>query len=40
MPDVTHEESRDWAIAVSHAATVGEKTFYCVGAFKVTICNL
>jgi len=40
MPDVAHQESHDWAIAVSHAATVGDKTFYCVGAFKVTICNL
>lgn len=40
MPDVAQQESHDWAIAVSHVATVGDKTFYCVGAFKVTICNL
>jgi hypothetical protein len=40
MPAVTHRESHDWAIAVSHVAQVGDKTFYCVGAFKVTICDL
>lgn len=40
VPAVTHQESRDWLIAVSHTATVGEKTFYCVGAFKVTYCDI
>ncbi len=40
MPVVTHQESHDWAIAVSHVAMVGDKSFYCVGAFKVTICDL
>ena len=39
MPAVTHQESHDWAVAVSHVANVGDKTFYCVGAFKVTICD-
>jgi hypothetical protein len=39
MPVVTHTESHDWGIAVSHVAMVGEKTFFCVGAFKVTICD-
>jgi len=39
MPEVSHVESHDWLVAVSHAATVGEKTFYCVGAFKVTFCD-
>lgn len=39
MPAVTHEESHDWGIAVSHVAMVDEKKFFCVGAFKVTICD-
>ncbi len=38
-PPVVHEESHDWIIAVSHVAKVGEDTFYCWGAFKVTVCN-
>lgn len=38
-PVITHQESRDWLIAVSHIATVDEKTYACVGAFKVTVCN-
>ena len=40
MPAVTSTESHDWGVAVSHTAKVGDKTFYCVGAFKVTICDL
>ena len=40
MPAVTHTESHDWGVAVSHVAKVGDKTFFCVGAFKVTICDL
>lgn len=40
VPPVTHQESHDWLIAVSHTATVGEATFYCVGAFKVTYCDI
>jgi hypothetical protein len=39
MPEVSDVESHDWLIAVSHSAKVGEKTFYCVGAFKVTVCG-
>ncbi len=39
MPEVRHTESHDWLVAVSHAAKVGAETFYCVGAFKVTVCN-
>lgn len=39
MPAVTHVDSRDWFVAVSHVATVGDLTFYCVGAFKVTVCD-
>ena len=39
MPEVSHVESHDWVVAVSHSAKVGEKTFYCVGAFKVTVCD-
>ena len=39
MPEVSHVESHDWLVAVSHAAKVGETTFYCVGAFKVTFCD-
>jgi len=37
---VSHSESHDWGIAVSHTAQVGEKTFSCWGGFKVTVCNL
>jgi len=40
VPAVMHKESHDWLIAVSHTATVGEETFYCVGAFKVTYCDI
>jgi hypothetical protein len=39
MPAVTHVDSHDWVVAVSHVAKVGEITFYCVGAFKVTLCD-
>lgn len=39
-PALTHEESHDWVLAVSHTAQVGEATFSCWGAFKVTVCNL
>lgn len=38
-PPVVQEESHDWIIAVSHVAKVGEKTYSCWGAFKVTVCN-
>lgn len=38
-PAVTHEESHDWIIAASHTARVGEETFSCWGAFKVTVCT-
>lgn len=38
MPEVSHNESHDWIIASSHSATAGDKTFSCVGAFKVTVC--
>lgn len=37
-PTVTQQESRDWIIAVSHVASIGDKTFYCIGGFKVTFC--
>ncbi len=40
MPAVTHTDSRDWLVAVSHVAHVGDLTFYCYGGFKVTVCNL
>ncbi len=39
MPAVTHVDSHDWYVAVSHVARVGDLTFYCIGAFKVTICD-
>lgn len=39
MPVVTHTSSHDWGVAVSHIATVGDKTFFCVGAFRVTFCD-
>jgi hypothetical protein len=38
MPAVTRMVSDDWLIAVSHTARVGELTFSCMGAFKVTVC--
>lgn len=40
MPAITHVESHDWGLAVSHTAKAGDKTFSCFGAFKVTICNV
>lgn len=40
MPVVSETETTDWLVAVSHSARVGERTFYCYGAFKVTVCNL
>jgi hypothetical protein len=39
MPAVTHVASHDWYVAVSHVAKVGELSFFCIGAFKVTICD-
>lgn len=39
MPAVTHVDSHDWIVAVSHVVKVGDLTFHCVGAFKVTICD-
>jgi len=40
VPAVTHQESRDWLVAVSHVATVGDESFFCVGGFKVTYCDI
>lgn len=37
-PVVTSTETRDWIVAVSHIARIGEGTFSCVGGFKVTFC--
>jgi len=37
-PVVSSSESRDWFVAVSHVAKVGEETFSCAGGFKVTFC--
>ncbi len=39
MLEVTHQAAHDWALAVGHVARAGDKTFYCGGAFKVTICD-
>ncbi len=39
MPEVSDVGSRDWLVAVSHSARVGQKTFSRVGAFKATICQ-
>lgn len=39
MPAVSHIASRDWLVAVSHSARVGEDIFYCFGAFRVTFCQ-
>lgn len=32
-------ESHDWILATSHAAKIGERTFSCFGAMKVTVCT-
>ncbi len=40
VPAVSHSESHDWIIAVSHTAKTGETTFFCWGGFKVTVCSL
>lgn len=40
LPAISHQESKDWIIAVSHTATVGDETFFCVGGFKVTYCDI
>ncbi len=37
-PVVTSTETRDWIVAVSHVARIGQATFSCVGGFKVTFC--
>jgi type II secretory pathway component PulM len=40
-PVVREVASHDWLVAVSHVAKVNDDlTFYCIGAFKVTICDL
>ena len=33
-------EERDWLLAVSYSAKLGEQTFSCFGAFHVTVCLL
>lgn len=40
LPAVTHQETKDWVIAASHKAVVGEYEFFCIGGFKVTYCSL
>lgn len=40
LPAISHQESKDWIIAVSHTATVGDETFFCLGGFKVTYCDI
>lgn len=40
LPPISHQETKDWIIAVSHTATVGDETFFCVGGFKVTYCDI
>ena len=40
MPAVTHQETNDWFIAVSHVAKVGDDTFFCIGGFKITYCDM
>lgn len=32
-------ESHDWIVATSHVAKIGEHTFFCLGAMKVTYCQ-
>jgi hypothetical protein len=38
VPAVTDERSQDWIVAVGHEARIGDLTFWCWGAFKVTLC--
>lgn len=40
VPAVTHQETNDWIIGVSHGARIGDLSFFCMGGFKVTYCQL
>lgn len=38
LPAVSSRESRDWIVAVSHVAQLGDHTFSCASGYKVTFC--
>jgi hypothetical protein len=38
-PAITSVDSTDWGIAASHFVHAGDLTFYCLGAYRVTVCG-
>ena len=38
-PAITSVDSNDWGVAVSHVVRAGDLAFYCVGAYRVTVCS-
>lgn len=38
-PAVSSVKSNDWGVFVSHVVRMGELTFSCVGAYRVTVCT-
>lgn len=38
-PAISSVSSNDWGVAVSHVAKVGDLAFYCIGAYRVTVCS-
>ena len=39
VPAITSVDADDWVVAVSHVVRMGEHTFYCAGAYRVTVCG-
>lgn len=38
-PAITSVASNDWGVAVSHVVRAGDLAFYCIGAYRVTVCS-
>lgn len=38
-PAITSVASTDWGVAVSHVVRAGDLAFYCIGAYRVTVCS-
>lgn len=38
-PAITSVDSHDWLVAVSHFVRAGDLAFYCIGAYRVTVCS-
>ena len=38
-PAITSVDSHDWGVAVSHFVRAGDLAFYCIGAYRVTVCS-